>query len=309
MQKFIAPYLIFIFLTGISAIIGCSKIFNDTVEELDPNRLSQSKLDPDDKPQIIRKSILESFGNFGCVSCPEAELILSHYIHGSLSESIEVDTNLIIVNYHSDFSSPLKDPWETSNVEKISDLYGFTSLPQIKLNGNNSQYGFREINVDIDTEYHSLIKSRHGKVDAAAFKMSIDSGSIVYTDSSISFALRIENGSSDTLENLSLKILAVKNIPVYAPYPGMQNVPWEVIVVDVLTKDVQNSDLFIPDLEGLSFVTFNILFQLPDESEKHLPAPPPEGIEGIKNYAIIVMASDLNGIVQNVLAYQYKPQL
>lgn len=306
MQNYFKPFALLLLPFGIIGLSGCSVIFDDPIQELDPNLLLASELDPEDKPRIIRKSILESFGNFGCVSCPEAEHILAQYLHGDNSENIEVDTNLIIVNYHSDFSSPLKDPWETTTVENVAKLYGFTSLPQIVLNGNNSQYGFSEKDVDFKSEYHPLIQSQHMKLETITLKLSLNLQSLEYRFSRIFFELRIENWNADALENFSLKILAVKNRPVFAPYPGLQSVAWEVIVVEVLTIDMEGNELFIPKLDGLSSTSFDILFELPDETEKHLTLPE-NGIEGIENYAIIVVATDANGLVQNVLAYQYDP--
>jgi len=104
---------------------GCSH-FDDPLQELDPalRDSTLTALPASARGSVPRLHLLESFGSFGCVSCPEAESRLSPYIHASAAAR-----NLIVVNYHVKFGS-ITDPWITPATQAWNDAKGYVSLPR-----------------------------------------------------------------------------------------------------------------------------------------------------------------------------------
>lgn len=288
---------------------GCGKIFDDPLEE---RQLNLTQLDSVSGP-VPKTFILESFGHFECISCREAEANLRPFFHPSTTSPSQFLSNLVVVNYHIPFGILINDEWITEGTENVGLEYGYgNSLPQVKLNGNNSQYGFSESNVDFKNEYGPLISSLDNEDTLTFLKIVIDTNSLSYDtiNYQIEFNFSASNLGAAAFDGITFKVLAVKNTPlVFALKPGE---PWEVIVVEVVSKDVMGENLVRSPFLSETKKIFSVKIDLVDEAIKRVGrggfgAPIGEP-EKITNYALIILATRSTGIVENVLAYNYHPE-
>jgi hypothetical protein len=282
---------------------GCG-LFDDPLLELDPalRDSTLSALPASEHRKVARGHILESFGSYGCVSCPEAETRLAPYIHGGPG----YNPALVVINYHVKFGS-IPDPWVTPAIQAWSDGKGYVSLPQAVMNGSNAPYGIREKDVAFKAgEYDSLV-ARLGRTDPETWLgLRIDTAGIAYDTSAgrIRFRFEVRNQDVSAMESMEFRVLVVKNKPAIIPiYPS----PWEVIVMETSETDAAGAKLALAGLPALTAKTFSMELSVPSEKAKHV-RPPPLGAETLPDYALIVVAQDRNGLVLNVSAHQYGPK-
>jgi len=299
---------------------ACKLLFNDPVQELDPRIINPNDslypLPADTLNQVLAKKIhiVESFGSYGCVNCPDAEAILSPYFIQEVDTAGKYNPALVVINYHIKFS-PTKDQWITANTQSVYDGYNYqNSLPELRADGSNSQYGFSE---NIGGQWKTgLIDSLLQKIKFAdtlsRLRLSVDTSSISWdtTNFSIGFSFSAQNQDSGNINGLSFRIAISKNLPVRFDHNGSE-VLWEAIVVEASEYDFSNNPLVINNLAALEKKTFSIKITVPDEAKNKVNSPSwgtnLSEIEKITNYALIIIAKDQTGIVQNVLTYNYNP--
>ena len=298
----ILPAFLFVALMGLE---GCS-LFDDAVEELDPalRDSSLTLLSTSEQHPVVRYNLLESYGSFGCVSCPEAESRLSPYMHPELGNPA-YNPRLVIVNYHVKFGS-ISDPWITPTVQSLHDALGYVSLPQAVMNGSNATYAIREKDVAFKIgEYDSLV-ARVGRTDSTAWlELVLDTNQIEYdsTANQIRFSFTARNHRSTALGSMDFRVLAVKNQSVRIPiYPSA----WEAIVIEATQVDKFGNPLQLAGLSSLTAKTFPVALKVPQEAPKHV-LPPPLGPEKLDHYAIVVVARDAQGKVLNLAFIKYRP--
>ena len=286
------------------SLSGCS-LFNDPSLELEPacGQVTLTPLSAAEHVKVSRKHILESFGSFGCVSCPGAESRLLPYIHPELN-SPGYNPDLIVVNYHVKFGS-IDDPWVTSATQARYDQSFANSLPQVTLDGSNAPFGIRETDVSFQQgQYDSLVR-RIGRQDSLTYvDLKLDTNSLSYDTLAQKLRLRftVFNRDNKTQGQLAFRVLAVKNLSVtFSYYP---NNPWEVIVAETADRDTSGCPLAIGGLPPLTSRSFVMALDLASESRKK---PPPANAENPKNYAVVVIAKGSSGIIQNVVAFHYRP--
>lgn len=287
------------------AATGC--LFDDALVELDPATLlddgSLDTLDAAQNVRVARQHVLESFGAYACPSCPDAEERLSTYMHAAPG-SAAYSPNLIVVNYHVAFPGTLTDPWITPATQARHDQFGFTSLPQVKLNGSNAPYGIREKDVRyLQGEYDSLIR-RRVRVDSLAWlDLRIDTSHYDSATQRLTTTFTVLNRSTSLRSALTFRVLAVKNKSVtvfVAP-----NHPWEAIVTETTDRDSSGAALSVQGLPGLRSKTFTLSMSIPPENTR---TPTPAVLENPADYAIVVFARNTQGIVENAAARGYAPQ-
>ncbi len=285
---------------------GCA-LFDDSLAELDPAlRDSSLAMLPTSAPgKAARLHILESFGSYGCVSCPEAESRLAPYVHPEPGNR-GYDPNLVVINYHVKFGS-IADPWVTPAIQAWNDAKGYVSLPQAVMDGSNAVYGVREKDAAFQFgEYDSLVARLKGVAASSPLDLAVDSNSITYDTSAghIGFSFQARNLGSAEMGSMDFRVLAVKNKPAIIP---IYSTPWEVIVREMTDLDAGGKKLSLAGLPGRTAKTFQVDLSITSEAGKHV-RPPPLGTESLSDYALIVVAQNANGIVVNVYAYHYAPK-
>ncbi|GEM_PF-5032179 len=291
---------------GALAMGGCS-LFNDSLNELDPALRDSTLilLPASEHRPVARRHILESFGSFGCVSCPEAEARLAQYIHPELG-SPGYNPDLIVINYHVKFGS-ISDPWVTPAIQAWNDRNGYVSLPQAVMDGSNARYGIREKDVSFkEGEYDSLAARAKRSPADTWLDLRLDSSGIAYDTAAgrIRFRFEVRNLDVTSAGALDFRVLVVKNKSAIIPiYPT----PWEVIVMETGDTGADGLKLALPGLSALTAKAFNVDLSVPSETGKHV-RPPPKGPETLTDYALVMLARDANGTVLNVAACKYRPK-
>ncbi|MDB5051624.1 MAG: hypothetical protein JWO30_4695 [Fibrobacteres bacterium] len=287
-------------------LAGCDP-FDDSLQELDPalRDSSLTALSPSEHRPVARMHILESYGSYGCVSCPDAESRLAPYIHAELGNP-NYTPSLVVINYHVKFGS-INDPWVTPSIQALNDRQGYVSLPQAVMDGSNAPYGVREKDVAFkEGEYDSLVSALRKTDPETWLDLRLDTAGIAYDTSAlrIRFAFQARNLDTAATGPMDFRVLAVKNKPTIIPfYPT----PWEVIVVETADQDASGKKLALAGLPALTAKTFSVDFPVSSENGKHL-RPAPLGPETLSDYALIVLARDRNGLVLNVSSFKYGPK-
>ena len=285
-----------------AALSACSP-FDDTLAELDPARRDSTlaALPASARGVVPRLHLLESFGSYGCVSCPEAESRLSPYIHAAPAVG-----RIVVVNYHVKFGS-IPDPWTTPATQAWNDAKGYVSLPQAVLDGANTPYGVREKDVSFKDGEYDTLAARARRADSVSYlELRIDTVGIVYDTVAgrIRLSFQARNLGDSPAGPLAFRVLAVKNRPAIIPiYPT----PWEVIVAQLATDAADGSPLALSSLGPLTAKTFSVEMAIGPETAKHV-RPPPLGPETLADYAIVVAAQGRNGSILNVSAWKYAPR-
>jgi hypothetical protein len=300
--------LVYLSLAGIGLFPfhGC-RLFNDAELELDPalKDSTLTALPASAHQSVARLHLLETFGSYGCISCPEAEARLAPYYHGEKPTAL-YNPKLIVITYHVKFGS-IPDPWVTPTIQALNDAKGYVSLPQAILNGSNSPFGIREKDVAFKSgEYDSLVSRLKLISSESWLNITLDKSRIVYDTSAkrIKFPFTVNNQDKVAQAAMDFHILVVKNKPAIIPiYPT----PWEVIVMERIDTDAEGKTMTLPALSALTAKTFSVDFTVPDEATKHV-RPPPLGSETLSEYALIILAQDRNGTVLNVVTTQYGPK-
>jgi hypothetical protein len=289
----------------VAALFAAGCLFQDPLEELDPAILESGGFDtlaPSESFLVARGHILESFGAFACANCTGAEGRLSPYLHATPGSPLYVP-RLVIVNYHVLFPGTLADPWITAGTQARHDKLGFTGLPQATLNGSNAPYGIREKNVAYaQGEYDSLI-ARLRRVDSLTYlDLSVDTSWYDSVAHRITVRFTASNRGAAARGRLVLQVLAVKNrsFPYYYP-----NHLWEVVVAEATEHDSSGAPMTLAGMAGLRSKSWIATLEIPLESER-TPAPVP--LENPSNYAVVVVARNGQGVVQNVAARNYAPE-
>jgi hypothetical protein len=276
--------------------------FDDPLEEIDPALIFDYLTAAENFP-VARGHILESFGAYGCASCPDAEGRLSPYLDEA---SPAHNPRLFIVNYHVAFPSTLEDPWITAGTQARHDAFGFTSLPQVKLNGSNAPYGIREKDVRFaQGEYDSLIR-RARRVDSLTYiDFRIDTAASGYDSAARRMEVRftVLNRATSAQGALSFRVLAVKNRSVTIPI--LPNHPWEVIVAETTERDTMAALMALSGMPALSAKTWVARLQIPLESERD---PAPSDPENPAGYALIVFAKNAAGVVLSASGWRFSPE-
>jgi len=303
-------------------LVSCGKILNEPLEEYNPSlrdTISQQDTtgNQSGKSSTVRRvSILESFGSLNCSSCPEAEKKFVPYIHPELDTREVFNSNLVIVNYHVSFFSNDDDEWITTLSQNIYDKYSFISLPQVKLNGSNGNYGFTEKFVKYQ-EYDNMLAALANDEDSLTFlKLAIDTTTLIIdsTQHTISFRFKVSNlHDSIPDSSLAFRVLIVKNYPVV--FTGAIESPWEVIVVGGTETDKSGADLISAVIPPQLTQSFHVFITDLDEKNKHqgrggvTPGFPVGKVETVYEYAILILAIDgITGIIKNVISYNYDPE-
>ena len=291
-------------LAAVPLLAACT-LFNDPLEEIDPALVHDSSfvyLEPAEGHTVTRRHILESFGAYGCASCPDAESRLVPY----LNEASPPNPRLVIVNYHVHFPSTLTDSWITAGTQARQDGFGFTSLPQVKLNGSNAPYGIREKDVRFSQgEYDSLIH-RLRLVDSVTYlDFAIDTTASRYDSAARRLEVRftVFNRGPVAQGALSFRVLAVKNRAVVIP--TLPNHPWEVIVAETTERDSAGALMALSGMPALTAKSYVARLQIPLESER---SPAPSVLENPAGYALVVFAKNPAGIVQGVSSWRFSPE-
>ena len=276
--------------------------FNDPLQEIDP-ALAFTPLAPSESHTVTRRHILESFGAYGCASCPDAESRLAPYLD---TTSALYRSDLIVVNYHVAFPSTLIDPWITPATQARNDGFGFTSLPQVKLDGSNTPFGIREKDVRFaQGEYDSLIQRLRLGETQTWLDFAIDTVASGYDSAARRLEVRftVFNRSTAARGALSFRVLAVKNKPV--TIPTLPNHPWEVIVAQTTVSDTAGAALTLAGMPALTAKSWVTRLAVPLETER---TPAPATPENPSDYAVIVFAQDGSGIVQGVTVWRFSPK-
>jgi hypothetical protein len=291
---------------GAAFLVAACTPFDDPVLEIDPALVRDSSLV--DLPSsegfsVTRRYLLESFGAYGCASCPDAEGRLAPYLD---SASPAHNPNLVIVNYHVNFTSSLTDPWITAGTQARHDAFGFTSLPQVKLNGANAPYGIREKDVRFaQGEYDSLIRRLRFEDTLTTLDFRLDTAGSVYDSAARRWEVRftVLNRSLTARAGLTLRVLAVKNKAVVIP--TLPNHPWEVIVAETTERDSSGALMSLAAMPPLTAKSYVVHLPIPPESERQ---PAPSVIESPANYALVIFAKNATGIIQNVFSWHFSPE-
>ena len=274
-------------------------LFHDPLEELDPATLENAAFDtlpPSESFRVARGHILESFGAFACANCPGAEAKLSPYLHAAPGTSLHIP-RLVIVNYHVAFPGTLTDPWITSATQGRYDRLGFSGLPQVALNGSNAPYGIREKNVlYAQGEYDSLL-ARLRKIDTLTWlDLVVDTSSYDSVAHRLDVRFTALNRATTARGALAFQVLAVRNGAFSYYYPSHE---WEAVVAETVERDSAGVPMTLSGMSGLRSRTWVASLDIPLEAER---SPTPSPLENPANYAVIVVARNGQGIVQNVVA-------
>lgn len=286
-----------------ACLSGC--LFDDPVRELDPALLDDASFDTlpaSASYRVARGHILESFGAYSCPSCPEAEKRLSPYLYAEPGDP-EYVPGLVIVNYHVLFS-PASDPWVTPGTQARHDQFGFTSLPQVKLNGGNTPYGIQESSVPKD-DYDSLLRRvpRVHRADSLTWlDLRVDTAVYDSVTDRMTIRVTVFNRAEAPRGGLSVRVLVVKNRSVVIP--TLQSHPWEVIVTETTDRDSSGSSMSLAGMAGLRAKTWVTSVSLPPETTK---SPPPPILENPADYAVIAFVRNTAGVVQNVTTRNFSP--
>lgn len=283
-------------------VAGC--LFHDPLEELDPATLDGAGLDtlaPSESFRVARGNLFESFGAFACANCPGAEAKLSPYLHAAPGSSFYIP-RLVIVNYHVAFPGTLTDPWVTAAAQARYDRLGFSGLPQATLNGSNAPYGIREKNVlYAQGEYDSLL-ARLGRQDTLTWlDLVVDTSAYDSVARRLTVRFTAFNRAAAARGALAFQVLAVKNGSFSYYYPSHQ---WETVVAETTERDSAGAPMTLPGMAGLRSKSWRATLEIPLESERS-PAPTPLEYPG--NYAVVVVARNGQGVVQNVAVRDYAP--
>jgi len=286
------------------ATTGC--LFDDALIELDPASLDDGSFDTlasAESYRVARRHVLESFGAYACPSCPDAEARLSPYLHAAPG-SAAYSPDLIVVNYHVVFPGTLADPWITPATQARYDQFGFSGLPQVKLNGSNAPYGIREKDVRyFQGEYDSLIR-RRTRVDSLVWlDLRIDTA---YYDSGTQRLLvtfTALNRAPSARGALTFRVAAVKNKSVTVFIAPSH--PWETIVAETTDRDSAGLALAVPGLPGLRSKTFTVSMTIPPETTR---SPTPAVLENPADYAVVVFVRNSRGVIENAAARGYDPE-
>jgi hypothetical protein len=294
------------FVAGLACMTLSCTPFDDPLLELDPALVHDSSfvyLSAGEGFPVTRRHLLESFGAYGCSSCPDAESRLAPYLDEA---SPAYNPALVIVNYHVAFPSSLTDPWITAGTQARQDAFGFTSLPQVKLNGSNTPYGIREKEVRFaQGEYDSLIR-RLNRVDSVSYlDFRIDTLNSVYDSATRRLEVRftVLNRAATAQGPLSLSVLAVKNKPVVIP--TLPNHPWEVIVAETTERDTSGALMSLARMPPLTAKSWVVRMEIPPESER---TPTPAVLENPADYGLVLFARNASGIVQGVYSWRFSPE-
>ncbi len=287
------------------ALAGC-QIINDPRTEFDPARRDSTLavLPDSDNTPVARNHILESFGSFGCVSCPDAEAKLAPYIYPGLNFA-GYNPHLVVVNYHVKFGS-INDPWVTPATQARYDQSFANSLPQVTLDGSNAPFGIPEVDVNYNQgQYDSLIARLKTQDSLTYLALRIDTAGAVYDSATqaLNFSFTVANRSRDTSGVLVFSALAVKNLPAFIPIYAQ---PWEVIVAQTTKVDSGGQAMTLNALLPLTAKTFFVSLSIAPEAAKQVGSSP---VENPVNYALIVFVENSEGLVQNVAFRQYQPVL
>ncbi len=288
---------------GAAVLLASCTLFDDPLRELDPalRDSTLTALPASARGTVPRRHLLESFGSYGCVSCPEAESRLSPYIH-----SVARPQGIVVVNYHVKFGS-ISDPWITPATQAWNDAKGYVSLPQAVMDGSNAAYGIREKDVAFKTgEYDSLAARALRSGSESSLELRIDTAGIVYDTvaGKIRLSFQARNLGDADAGALAFRVLAVKNRSAVIPiYPT----PWEVIVAELAVTDAQGDPLALSALAPLTAKTFSVEMDIGPETGKHV-RPPPQGQETLADYGLVVAAQGRNGTIINVSAWKYAPR-
>jgi hypothetical protein len=285
----------------------CSCIpFDDPLEEIDPALIHDSSfvyLPAAENFPVARGHILESFGAYACSNCPGAEAKLEPYLDSALPGHVP---RLVIVNYHVNFPGAPADPWITSATQARNDQFGFTSLPQVKMNGANAPYGIREKEVRYaQGEYDSLIRRLRIEDTLTWLDLRLDTAASRYDSASRRMNVRFTayNRGLTAQPALSFRVLAVKNKAVVIPiYP---NHPWGVIVAETTEQDSAGSLMVLSAMPPLTAKSYRVQLQIPLETERN---PAPAIPENPAHYAIVLFAKDATGKVKNVVSWRFSPE-
>jgi hypothetical protein len=288
-----------------AAMLASCTLLDDPILEIDPALVrdsSFSDLAPSEARRVARGHLLESFGHYGCGSCPDAEGRLEPYLRPG--ESPAYRPGLVIVNYHVAFTSPFTDPWITPGTQARHDRFGFTSLPQVKMDGSNAPFGIREKDVRYyQGEYDSLI-ARAARDDSAWIDLRFDSASTRYDSAAqrweVGFTLL--NRAATAQGPLTLRVMAVKNRAVVIS--RLPNHPWEVIVVETTDKDSSGAPMTLARMPSLSSKSWRARLPVTPEGAR---SPAPETPENPRDYALVLFVENGAGIVQNVISRNLNP--
>jgi hypothetical protein len=300
------PLIALIGLIAVTVFAGCDP-FDDPLTELDPalRDSTLAAIPASEANPVARRHLLESYGSYGCVSCPDAEARLAPYFQADLGNP-GYDPGLVVVNYHVKFGS-IPDPWATPAVQAWHDRSGYVSLPQAVMDGSNAAFGIREKDVAFkEGEYDSLIARARRTASTTLLGLRLDSLGIAYDTSAdrIGFRFEVRNLDRRALAAADFRVLVVKNKPAIIPiYPT----PWEVIVMETGDTDADGKKLALAGLPALTSKEFRVSIAVPDEAGKHV-RPPPLGPETLADYAVVVVARNANGTVLNVATAQYRPK-
>ncbi len=294
----------FVFAVLLSFTLLHCQNFDDPSLEWDPtqNDSTLMALKTQEHYPVARKSILESFGSFGCVSCAYAEALLIPYINAELNAP-GYNPNLIVVIYHIKFGT-IQDPWVTAATQARYDASFSSSLPQATLNGSNAPYGIRETGVRYDQgEYDSLVYRIRNLAPLTYLDLLLDTVASTFDSTTGNRLVRFTVYNRDTVSRsaLAFSVMAVKNRSVKFP---LNPKPWEAIVAETTDKDIAGKPMTVTGLPPLTAKTFTAKLILGLESIKNPPPPDPENPA---DYGLVVVAKDGQGLVQNVVFSQYQP--
>jgi hypothetical protein len=290
----------------LAAFLGGCSLFDDPLLELDPGLRDSTltALPASAHVPAMRRHILESYGSYGCVSCPDAEARLAPYFLAGLGSPL-YDPDLVVVNYHLKFSIP--DPWVTPAIQAWGDRNGYVSLPQAVMDGSNAQYGIRPKDVAFkEGEYDSLIARAARTSKETWLDLRLDTAGIAHDTSAgrIRFGFTVRNLDLQAAGAMDFRVLVVKNKPAIIPLYAS---PWEAIVAETADTDADGKSLALAGLPALTAKAFRIDIAVPSEAGKHV-RPPPKGPETLVEYALIITVRGANGAVLNVAAHQYGPK-
>ena len=268
-------------------------------------------------PKIV---VLEAFGSFDCGACPEAEAKLDAILetHGT--------DRLALLNYHVSFTQNDPDEYITPETEAIKQDYNYTSLPQLRVDGDNSQFrdasGKRFSNRLLPpfNEYSEVIKAAL-KDETSPLHIGIENIQTGYQSDStpwVQYRVVVAYTGEEPLQGLELQANVVKNEQLEFANAVR---PWTTVVLGVKNKDVKGDLLRIPSLNPGREIGFTVRFdQLPPEPpfrfvsslDKYVhrtqgvyTSPP----DSVKNYALIAFVKDNSGEVLQGGTARYNPEL
>jgi hypothetical protein len=287
-----------------AAMLASCTLFDDPILEIDPALVRDSSftdLAASEGRRVARGHLLESFGAYGCPSCPDAEARLEPYLRAG--ETAAFHPGLVVVNYHVIFQGAV-DPWVTAGTQARYARYGFTGLPQVKMDGSNKPFDIRESEVRFQNgEYETLI-SRVPRDDSTWIDLRFDSAATFYDSLAQRWevGLTVLNRASTAQGPFAVRVMAVKNRSVLIP--GLPNHPWEVIVVETTDKDSSGAPMTLARMPSLSSKSWRARLTAGPESARS-PAPP--NPENPRDYALVLFIENGSGIVQNVISRNLNP--